>query len=168
MDKLVKRTLKDIKEAYTALREDERKTIKEHLKGKGFIVLRGSSEGKGGTEYSSRGRLNPTFDLSNWKWVEAMDEERYYFISLQAFDQDAHSKNFHALTDRIGLFVGERLPFASDSLKVSEEMKLNYAHYKEQIFSRMIITEIELPMTEGSFQALDHLLETTEAADKYK
>ena len=174
MDAYTKKVFRDVKKAYTDCREAERVKIKKHLKGKGFTVWSGDKEGKGIPRYTSGGRLAPAFYLSNWKWLEALDEERYYFISLQAFDRDPNSQNYHVLMDRLGLFIGKRIPLTPEERAEAkrrarredkirdEEIKLeinkNYEYYREAISLHMITTPIELPMGKALFRELDKLL----------
>lgn len=64
----------------------------------------------------------PEGGLTNWKWIELYKNGMYYFISLQPFDQDPNSGNYHVIYDRIGVFscsVEEK-----DDKKIAAGMKL--------------------------------------------
>lgn len=140
------------KEAYVNQREDERTYIAHYLERQGFTVSFGS-----GRE-TSKEITDPTFDYSNWKWVQAIKGDKYYYISLQAFDRDPSSKNFHVLMDRIGVYVGE---------KVSDDCEINYLHHKERIFKEMKVTRIQLPVIEASASqsSIEKLLSCLENPD---
>lgn len=61
-------------------------------------------------------------------------------ISLQTFDQDKNSKNYHVLMDRLGIFVyGD-----------AETPKESYHEMKQ--------TDIDLPMTEEKLERLAELV----------
>ena len=124
----------EIKEKYNSLREYERNKIIKYLSEKGFEVS--YNGGKGRLNYTNNGKLEKSYDLTNWKWVNATKENIKYFISLQAFDRDASSKNYHVLMDRIGICA------------FSNEKKPDY-------FNLMETTSLELPLGE---QDLDELL----------
>lgn len=125
----------ETKEKYDSLREYEREKIIRYLSEKGFTVsYRG---GKGLSNYTNGGQLEKSYDLTNWKWVNATKGNIKYFISLQAFDRDINSKNYHVLMDRIGICM------------FSKEVK------KPDYFSHMQMTSLELPLREND---LDELL----------
>lgn len=114
----------DIKDAYEQKRENERIKLRDYLKvhpalKEAKLEVARSSSGKGRTDYTSGGNIAP-FDLSNWKWVEVKlakakkpdkdqdeNQDRSFsaVISLNMFDTDPQSSNFHALYDRVGLVI---------------------------------------------------------------
>lgn len=131
-----KKVFLETKEKYNSLREDEREKIINYLSEKGFEVsFRG---GKGKPNYKNYGKLERSYDLTNWKWVDATKGNVKYFISLQAFDMDTSSKNYHILMDRIGICAF-----------VNEVRNPDY-------FNHMNMTSLELPLGE---RHLDELLE---------
>lgn len=126
----------ETKEKYNSLREYERKKIISYLAEKGFKIS--YLGGTGRPNYTNNGQLDKSYDLTNWKWVDATKGNIKYFISLQAFDIDKRSKNYHVLMDRIGICA------------FSKEVK------KPDYFSVMKMTSLELPLGE---KHLDELLE---------
>ena len=129
----------EIKTEYENCREMERRAIRDHLVDRGFIVAKSSRAGKGVTNYTSSGRIKP-YDLSNWKYITAQKDGKQVFISLQAFDQDKNSRNHHVLDDRLGVYAYE-------------------VYSPEDAFSKMITTDIDLPMDEAKFAELDKLID---------
>lgn len=134
----------DAKDAYTKLREKERIRIVKHLKINGYDVVSGSRAGKGIAKYTSGKRMNPSFDLSNWKYIEAYKDNNLFFISLQAFDVDPVSNNYHILMDRLGIYK-----YAGHELK---DIKKNYIAY--DALTKMTVTDIELPMDDNKLKQL--------------
>ena len=67
---------------------------------------------RGVRNYKAQGRLEEEYDLSNWMWVCVKRNNVHFFISLQAFERDSKTGNFHVLTDRIGIYayVGDFSP----------------------------------------------------------
>lgn len=124
----------ETKEKYNSLREYERKKIINYLSEKGFKVS--YNGGNGRPNYTNGGKMKKSYDLTNWKWVDATKENIKYFISLQAFDMDTTSKNYHVLMDRIGICA-----FSNGE--------------KPDYFNLMETTSLELPLGE---QDLDELL----------
>ena len=78
--------------------------------------------------------------MSNWKYITAQKDGKQVFISLQAFDQDKNSRNHHVLDDRLGVYAYE-------------------VYSPEDAFSKMITTDIDLPMDEAKFAELDKLID---------
>lgn len=142
-------TFQNIKKVYEAERDKERVKICNFLLKNGFDVATQGNAGKGSKHYSSGGKLNKQYDLSNWKYVEAYKDNFIYFISLQAFDHDPSSYNQHVLMDRIGLYK-----YRGSGLK--ERHKFYDAF---DAFSKMVITDLELPLSEPD---LDNLLQAIE------
>ena len=128
-----------IKTEYENCREMERRAIRDHLVDRGFKVAKSSRAGKGLINYTSSGRIKP-YDLSNWKFITAEKYGIKIFISLQAFDQDKHSRNYHVLYDRLGVYAYE-------------------VYNPEEAFSKMITTNIDLPMDAAKFAELDALID---------
>lgn len=128
-----------IKTEYENCREMERRAIRDHLVDRGFVVSKSSRAGKGVINYTSSGRIKP-YDLSNWKFIIAEKSGKKVFISLQAFDQDKHSRNHHVLYDRLGVYAYEEYSPAD-------------------VFSKMLTTNIDLPMDEAKFAELDELID---------
>lgn len=129
----------EAKTAYTELRENERTMIVNHLDSREFKVSKSTRAGKGLPNYTA-GRTIAPFDLTNWKFITASRGGKEIFISLQAFDKDPHSGNHHVLVDRIGLYA--------------------YSRYdSEEAFSKMIVTDIDLPMNDEKFAKLDALID---------
>lgn len=128
----------ETKEKYNALRENERKKIISYLSEKGFKTS--CSGGKGISNYTNNGQLDKSYDLTNWKWVDATKGNIKYLISLQAFDRDTGSKNYHVLMDRIGICA------------FSKEVE------KPDYFSLMKMTSLELPLVENDFDELFEIM----------
>lgn len=124
----------ETKEKYNWLRENERRKIISFMKEKGMKVS--YQGGKGHFDYTNSGQLEKSYDLTNWKWVEMKKENKKIFISLQAFDKDKGSKNYHVLMDRIGVCVYD-----------VEEKNPNY-------FNLMRMTSLELPLSESDLNEL--------------
>lgn len=146
-----------IRRAYVDARAEQRKKIIKYLEnnmGRSFIVREG--EGCGRYDYTSKGKIVP-YDLTIWKYIEALDDDYYYFISLQAFDQDPKTGNYHALMDRIGIFIGERLykgePLDQANKKeyrryIAGVFRKNEEYYRTILPTKMRITDIDLPVYE--------------------
>lgn len=124
----------ETKEKYNSLREFERKKIITYLDQSGFKVS--YLGGTGRPNYKNGGRLKKSYDLTNWKWIDAWKNDAKYFISLQAFDKDTSSNNFHVLMDRIGI------------CKYFRENK------KPDYFNLMQTTSLELPLDENDLAEL--------------
>lgn len=122
------------KKEYEKARDCEKNKLMDFLKNKGIKVLN-KGHGNGISQYTSGGKLEVSYDLSNWKWVEIEKEGYKYLISLQPFDKDKKTGNIHVLMDRIGIYK-----------------------YKEYVASeameKMVITNIELPLTEEKLNEL--------------
>ncbi|MFE6078266.1 hypothetical protein ACFVQB_27805 [Paenibacillus sp. NPDC057886] len=133
----------EAKKEYVSFREKERKRIKFYLDQNGYIVEKGSKEGKGISNYTNGGKLDKEFDLTNWKWVEATKGNISYFISLQAFDRDAKHNNYHVLFDRIGICA----------------FPLHTKEIERDYFECMDDTSLDLPLSENDLKELLRLLE---------
>ncbi len=166
---IVKNNFCSIKEAYNECRENERKRIID------FIAERKDEQGnymfskKSGADYSNHkhdgGRgikeygnrkerpLKPTYNLSNWKYIETCYRGQYIFISLQCFDLDPSSNNIHVLFDRIGVLFKE-----PENIKFENEMVSN-------AFLKMESTKWELPLSDEDINSLiDWIIERVERA----
>ena len=129
-----------IKERYEEVRESQRKNIKKFLKEKGFTVINKGREGRGGEEYGES-RLGESYDLSNWKWIDVEKNGKKILLSLQPFDYDEDNGNYHALMDRLGIYL-----YKKNNGKTSDAIK------------RMFITDIDLPMNTTNFEKLEYYL----------
>lgn len=122
------------KKEYENARNFEKNKLMEFFKEEGVKVLN-MGHGNGSKNYTSGGTLEVSYDLSNWKWVEIEKEEYKYLISLQAFDRDKKTGNIHVLMDRIGIY--------------------KYKDYNAmETIEKMIVTDIELPLTEEKLHSL--------------
>ncbi|MCQ9384679.1 hypothetical protein NQ038_11505 [Brevibacterium sp. 50QC2O2] len=90
---------------YVTARNAQRNLIAGALKAAGFSVKTRGIAGRGLRNYTSGGRLDPPFDLSNWMWVAGQRDDVFVTVSLQTLDRDPNSGNIHALMDRIGIDV---------------------------------------------------------------
>lgn len=63
-------------------------------------------------------------------------------LSLQAFEQDPYSKNYHVLMDRIGIYI-----YFPNSRNTADAI------------DRMLITDIDLPIDEEKLEKLSCLLD---------
>ena len=128
-----------IRQRYKELRLEQRKIIIEHLEKAGFTV-QGKNGGRGIRDYTSGRRFQIPYDLSNWLWINVEKYGRMALISLQSFDQDPNSKNYHVLMDRIGIFIynGDTSPCKS--------------------YEKMEAQDIDLPMDEKKLGKLIEVL----------
>lgn len=142
--------LKQVREAYKILREEERQKLSEYIKGRSWVakpknpglkVVSGRSAGKGHDDYTAKGRI-AKYDLTNWKWVEMRTgktaEDFNCVISLNMVEVDPDSGNVHALYDRIGLYIG---------------YKVGSFYYKLEIY-----TDFELPLCPGDYPQIARLV----------
>ena len=128
-----------IRQRYKELRWEQRKIIIERLEQAGFTV-QGKNGGRGLCDYTSGRRFQIPYDLSNWLWINVEKNNRKALISLQSFDQDPNSKNYHVLMDRIGIFIYDG---ASSPCKSYKKMEAQ---------------DIDLPMDEGKLGKLIDVL----------
>ena len=128
------------KETYRLLRQGERTKIIKFLESKGlFVDKRG---GNGGENYTNNGTLPKEYDLRSWIWVTGKYKDKGFLISLQAFDRDKESQNYHVLMDRIGICVYDK-----------EQNKPNY-------FDIMEVTNLDLPLGKRDLNLLYNLIVT--------
>ena len=138
----------DTKNKYEKLRDFERGELSIYMSNKGFNVVgehpelganrRKSRAGKG-KSYSSGGRLDPPFNLINWKWVELESDDETVIISLNPYDIDPNSGNIHVLYDRIGIY------------KMSKEKALLHS-------TKTVITKYELPLSKEDMEQLYNII----------
>lgn len=139
-----------IKEMYNEAREDERNKIARFFRShKDFEVERPPAR-RGAKSYSSGSRLNKKYDLSNWKWVCIKRNDVHFFISLQSFERDPKTGNFHVLMDRIGIYAHAG----------------NYSPIEAQ--TKMMVTNIELPMDDEKLDELAKILKDLSECEIYK
>lgn len=131
---------KNVKETYRLLRMEERIKIMDYLENKGLTIVRKS--GNGGENYTNNGTLPKEYDLRNWIWVTGKYKDKGFLISLQAFDRDKDSQNYHVLMDRIGICVYDK-----------EQNKPNY-------FDIMEVTNLDLPLGKRDLNMLYNLIVT--------
>ena len=131
---------KNVKETYRLLRMEERIKIMDYLENKGLTIVRKS--GNGGENYTNNGTLPKEYDLRNWIWVTGKYKDKGFLISLQAFDRDKDSQNYHVLMDRIGICVYDK-----------EQTKPNY-------FDIMEVTNLDLPLGKRDLNMLYNLIVT--------
>lgn len=132
--------LKNVKETYRLLRMEERIKIMDYLENRGLTIVRKS--GNGGENYTNNGTLPKEYDLRNWIWVTGKYKDKGFLISLQAFDRDKESQNYHVLMDRIGICVYDK-----------EQNKPNY-------FDIMEVTNLDLPLGKRDLNMLYNLIVT--------
>ena len=148
---------------YESARGAEIKLIVDRLNRKGYFNL--NKEGKeincSGRNGSSRyrggrkGKIDPPYDLGNWKYIEAYKNEKYYFISLQSFynrcftDDDSKAQ-FPAAFDTIGVFC------CKENLKINEDK--NVYDVDKMIREKMKPTDITLPLSPGKIEKLLDIL----------
>jgi len=128
-----------IRQRYKELRLEQRKIIIEYLEKAGFTVL-GKNGGRGICDYTSGRRFQIPYDLSNWLWINVEKKDRMAMISLQSFDQDPNSKNYHVLMDRIGIFLYDGVASPCKS------------------YEKMEAQDIDLPMDEKKLGKLIEVL----------
>ncbi len=125
----------EITTEYEILREEQRMSIVTYLASKGFNVSKNKRAGKGRLNYTSGGTIT-SYDLRNFKYIDASKDGHHVFISLQPFERDPSSGNHHVLENRIGLYAYEK-------------------YDPEEAFSNMVITDIDLPMDDEKLYRLD-------------
>ena len=129
-----------IKEQYKEVRESQRKNIINYLKLKGFTVSVSPRAGQGIEKYGES-RLGKSYDLRNWKWIDIEKDGQKIMLSLQPFDYDKNSGNYHALMDRLGIYL-----YKKNSNETSDAIK------------RMFLTDIDLPMDDEKLEKLENVL----------
>ena len=129
-----------IREIYFKAREHEWKKLRQYLRAQGLNVITSGHSGYGYEEYSPRKKLIPSYDLTNWRWVEVKSEKGTVFISFQPFDRDSNSNNNHALFDRIGVswYTGK--------------------YNAKNLHDKMMITDIELPLNDEKMKKIHKII----------
>ena len=139
-------TFNEAKQTYMDLRSIDRLNIAHFLQDNGFSV---SCNGGMGYRHYVNNQQIKEYDLSTWKYVEAIKNGKLYYISLQCFDcnydKNHISYNYHTLIDRIGISV-----YAAKDYENKEQNKYPNA------IDDMHNTGIDLPMNE---EKLNDLLE---------
>lgn len=131
-------TFIEAKEKYNEFREAERNKIINYLIENGHKVSKRG--GKGKPHYSNHGRLQREYNLTNWKWISFIVGDNEIFISLQAFDRDSVTNNYHVLMDRIGVCSYPKSQKNPDYLKL------------------MHVTSLELPLDSKGLTDLYEIL----------
>ena len=134
-------TFETIRQIYAQKRRDQKNLLAQHLRNnlKDSGITVSGSQGIG--DYTSGGRFSVPYDLSNWQWVNIKRNGRnMIMISLQTFEQDKFTKNYHVLMDRLGIFV--------------------YGNAKDprESYREMIPLDIDLPMTDEKLETLTILV----------
>lgn len=153
--KMAEKTKKDAKSAndefmqirqrYKELRLEQREIIIEYLEKAGFAVS-GKNGGRGIRDYTSGRRFQIPYDLSNWLWIHVEKDGRKAMISLQSFDQDPNSKNYHVLMDRIGIFLYDGTASPCKSYEKMEAQDIDLPMDEEKL--RKLIAVLNLKLTE--------------------
>lgn len=141
---------KEIKDKYNQARKDQRNKIARFFnKHKDFETERPAAR-NGSLNYKSGKRLVKEYDLRNWQWICVKRNDVHFFISLQTFDKDPTTGNFHVLMDRIGIYayVGE------------------YSSIEAQ--TKMMITNIELPIDDEKLKELANMIKDLSEFEIFK
>ena len=147
-----KESFDTIKNKYNEARREEQNTIVGYFKTlqhEGYELERPAAR-RGVRNYKAQGRLEEEYDLSNWMWVCVKRNNVHFFISLQAFERDSKTGNFHVLTDRIGIYayVGFFSP--------------------QDAQTKMLITNIDLPMNEKKLDELANIIKDMSECDRFR
>lgn len=106
-------------------------------KKRGFVKRRVNR----GSEYYKSGKvLYEAYSLENWMWFTVTRNDVHFVVSLQPFDRDSKTGNYHVLFDRLGIYAytGE--------------------YSAKAAFSKMLITDISLPLDEPKLEKLEKML----------
>lgn len=146
----------DAKELYKMFRQDQKYEIIDRLSDLGIEVIteRDEKSGQGKSFYGYK-RFKK-YDNTNWKWVDIIIDNKVAFcISLQAFDRDPTSGNYHVLFDRIGVYKYHDSVFENywNSGKDSKERDSNKLKTINAV-QEMKNSSIDLPMDEDKFKEL--------------
>lgn len=147
----------EIKDKYRKYRMDIRKEIIEKINKRNeakktdekWALTIGGASGRGRSDYST-----PDYDNTNWIWLEfdpipnddplKDNRDKRFLLSFQPLDQDSSSKNYHALFDRIGLYI------RNDNGK-------NHSFF--EIPLKLDGSAYDLPLNEGDIDALLNYIE---------
>lgn len=140
----------EIKKMYNEARGEQRNIISKFLRDQNDFETENIAARAGVKNYKSGGRMIVKHDLTNWKWLCVKRNGVNFVISLQTFDRDPHTGNLHVLMDRIGIYayVGNYSPFDAQT--------------------KMIITNIELPLDEKKLNELYQILRDLSECEIYK
>lgn len=130
----------EIQNIYYQFRKKERSELKEFLKGCKGIRVKNSGD-RICENYTSGGKLQKPYDLTDWLYIEVEINDITVFITFQPFDTDPNSQNIHTLANRIGI-----------------SYYLNGKYNFDTIFENMIITDIDLPLNNNKRQAIYDLI----------
>lgn len=156
---------RNVKEEYQSYRDNERayikQVIREYVSSDKFTekyknieveVLKTKdnkeyNKGQGGSTYTNKyNYINPPYDLSIWKWFYVRVDKNIYFISLQAFDIDHKYRNYHVLTDRIGVYKIHQNLVEEYNNSESKNFKSLGILDTPNALIEMVTTKFELPM----------------------
>lgn len=140
----------EIKKRYIEARTEERNTISRFFRKQDDFEMDDPAARAGKENYNSGKRLMKEYNLSNWQWVSVKRNDVHFLISLQTFDRDPKTGNFHILMDRIGIYAYGG----------------NYSPIDVQ--TQMLITNIELPLDENKLIELGQILRDLSECDIYK
>ena len=127
-----------VRQCYRELRREQRQLIAGYLERQGFAVAKNG--GRGIRNYTSGRRFEVPYDLSDWLWIDVEKNGKRAMVSLQSFDRDPASKNYHVLTDRLGIFLYDGARTARES------------------YYRMETLDVDLPMDDGKLAVLADVL----------
>ncbi|MDD7334650.1 MAG: hypothetical protein SOV61_00360 [Lachnospiraceae bacterium] len=140
----------EVRSQYNKLREEERNKISKYLRNHDDFKNATVKAKRGSYKYKSGKRLEIEYDLSNWLWIDITINDVNFLISLQTFDQDPNTGNFHVLVDRIGIYAYGGDYSADDAHK------------------NMMITNIELPIDDNKLEKLANIVKDLSECEFYK
>lgn len=140
----------EVKEMYNKVRTDEKNKISRFFHDHSDFEVERPAARQGIKGYSSKGRLEKTYDLSNWKWICVKRNDVHFFISLQSFERDPFTGNLHVLMDRIGIYA-----YTGDYSPIDAQTK-------------MMVTNVELPMDNKKLDELAKILKDLSECEIYK
>ncbi len=154
------KNFEEIKKLYNDVRNIERQKIVKKL-----VESQFNATGHQGTwNYTSRGKIKPSYNLGMWKWIVAKRGDITAVISLQTLEQDSKTKNIHVLFDRISVDVfedneGNILSESSDSYFQSVKSRYNVENEFDSGFVEKTIMDLELPLGEDDLERLVDIIE---------
>lgn len=154
------KNFEEIKKLYNNARNRERQKIVKKL-----VESQFNATGHQGTwNYTSRGKIKPSYNLGMWKWIVARRGDITAVISLQTLEQDSKTKNIHVLFDRISIDVFEDnerkiLSEKSDSYFQSVKSRYNVENEFDSEFVGNTITYLELPLGDDDLEDLINIIE---------
>lgn len=137
---------KKVKKAYKECRQDQKTIIKKYLSDQHYEISKYYLKQHGDRHYKSKSRgssfpFEKEYDNTNWMYLDVEKEGKSIFISLQTFDRDPESGNYHVLMDRIGIYI-----YTPGSRQTKDAIH------------KMLATSIDLPMTDDSRKILTDIL----------